>query len=103
MHAGTKKTYLDDAVRVKAFMPPPCKYAAHKEGSLMIKTKNTRDKSLMSKDKRRTLPVEIADYERRNKFPAPSAYKLSFSQMKGERLVGCFKYGEKRSPWVTEA
>jgi len=103
MWAGPKKTYLDDAVKVKAFMPPPNKYAIHKEGSLMIETTNTRDKSLMSKDKRRTLPVEIENYERKNKYPAPSAYKLSFSQMKGEKLLGCFKYEEKRSQFLTEA
>ena len=48
-------------------------------------------------DKRRTLPTDIADFEKKNKYPAPSAYKPQYSQIKGEKLLGCFKVLEKRS------
>jgi hypothetical protein len=97
MWKGPKKTYIDDECKLKAFLPAPSKYAIHKQGSLIVTTSNTRKDNCMSMDKRRTLPTDIADYEKKNKFPAPSAYNLQYSQIKGEKLLGCFKVLEKRS------
>ena len=91
MWKGPKKTYIDDECKMKAFMPPPTKYAVHKHGSLIVTSNNVRANDLMAKDKRRTLPTDIADYEKKNKYPAPSAYKPNHSQLRGERLLGCFK------------
>tara|TARA_B110000285_G_C14915992_1_gene510237 strand:+ start:273 stop:503 length:231 start_codon:yes stop_codon:yes gene_type:complete len=75
MWKGLKKTYIDDECKMKAFLPAPSKYAIHKQGSLIVTSCNTRKDACMSMDKRRTLPVEIADYEKKNKYPSPLSYK----------------------------
>lgn len=103
MWKGPKKTYIDDECKLKAFLPAPCKYAITKHGSLITTTQNKRRDSLMSKDKRRTLPTDIIDFEKKNKYPAPSFYKPNYTQIKGEKLLGCFKVLEKRSQFLTEA
>jgi len=97
MWKGPKKTYIDDECKLKNFLPAPCKYAIIKHGSLITSTKNGRKDSLMAKDKRHTLPTDIIDYEKKNKFPSPLSYKPEYSQIKGEKLLGCFKVNEKRS------
>jgi hypothetical protein len=103
MWAGPKKTYIDEECKAKAFMPPPTKYAIPDHNSHITKTHCKRLDSLLPKDRRRTVPSDIEDYEKRNKFPAPGAHKLNFSQLKGEKLIGCFKYKEQRSLFLIEA
>lgn len=64
--SGKKFTYLDDAVKAKSHVPNK-----FYETMLTIKLPG---KSNLDKQKRKLLSDEIADYERRNKFPAPNAH-----------------------------
>ncbi len=69
---GKKKTFIDDAVKEKAHVPP-AKYEIYSD---II---NVKRKSNLDKGPRNTLADEIVKYNKKNAFPAPVAYSPNHS------------------------
>jgi len=69
---GKKKTFLDDAVKEKEHVPP----AKYDIPSDLV---NVRRRSNLDKGPRLTLADEIANYNKKNAFPAPVAYSPNHS------------------------
>jgi len=59
-------------------------------------------KSNLDKDIRRTLPVEIAAYQKKNNFPAPSHYKAS-DKLTVENHKACLNFRDERKGFLDEA
>lgn len=71
---GKRRTYIDEEVARKKFVPPPIYEIAK---SLII----PGHKSNLDKGARKTLADDIAAYNKMNSFPAPNAHNPSFSQV----------------------
>jgi len=81
---GKKRTFIDEEVAKKKFVPPAIYEVAK---SLII----TGHKSNLDKGARKTLADEIAAYNKKNAFPAPGAHKPSHSLVHN-RLVACLSF-----------
>ena len=92
---GKKTTFIDDFVREKKHVPP-ANYNVM--GDMVIKG----HKSNLDKDIRRTLPVEIANYQKKNNFPAPSHYNAS-DKLTAESHKACLNFKDERKGFLDEA
>jgi hypothetical protein len=64
-----KKTYIDDIVKAKEFIPAPQSYET--AGTLLSK-----NRSNLSKGQRVTLAIEIEKDAKKNEKPGPGAYEV---------------------------
>lgn len=71
IHAGKRTTYIDDEIRNKKDVPS----ANYEVSGNLVSTK----KSNIDKAERKTMADEIASFEKRNKRPAPGAFKPDYS------------------------
>jgi hypothetical protein len=92
---GKKKTYLDDAVKEKAHVPP-AKY------DIINDIINVKRKSNLDKGPRNTLADEIALYNKKNPFPAPVAYSPNHSLVIPNEYA-CLKFKAERGSYLGDA
>lgn len=92
---GKKTNYIDDFIKMKKHVPPAYYNIM---GDMNIKG----HKSSVAKDIRRTLPVEIDNYQKKNNFPAPSHYKPS-DKLTAENHKACLSFKDERKGFLDEA
>ena len=95
IHDGKRQTYIDDAVKVKAFVPP-AQYTV--TGNLVTKG----HKSMLNKAERRTLADEIATFEKKNPIPAPNAFNPSHS-MVFKKNSACMNFKGEKVSYLSDA
>ena len=71
IHSGKRETYIDDEIRMKKGVPS----ANYEVTGDMVSNK----KSKIDKAPRKTMADEIASFEKRNKRPAPGAFKPEYT------------------------
>ena len=91
IHDTKKKTYIDDAVKQKAFLPPPYDVA----GSLINPKKNSN----LCKGVRMTLPLEIENLNKKEVKPGPGAYE----PQNKPRLLGAFNLKSEKVSFIEDA
>jgi len=92
---GKKRTFIDEEVAKKKFVPPPI-YDVMR--SLII----PGHKSNLDKGPRKTMVDDIQAYSKKNGFPAPNAHKPSHSLVH-TRLSACLDYKDERVGQLDEA
>lgn len=92
---GQKKTYIDDAVKEKSFVPP-AKYEVR--GSLADKS----TKSGMDKEPRRTPAMQVAATARKNNFPNPHTYKPDEKHTRKNHKA-CLSFKGDRTNFISDA
>jgi hypothetical protein len=84
IHEGKRTTYIDDAVKLKNFVPAATRYNVTQNMGSESK------KSGMPKGKRRLMTDEIATFQRLNPFPAPNAFKPDHTRI--QKKLGGISY-----------
>jgi hypothetical protein len=92
---GKKRTFIDEEIARKKFVPPPIYEIAK---SLII----TGHKSNLDKGPRKTLADDIASYNKKNGYPAPNAHKPSHSLVH-TNLSACLDFKGERIGQLDEA
>ena len=92
---GKKRTYIDDAVKEKAHVPA-AKY------EIISDIINVKRKSNLDKGPRNTLADDIANYNKKNSFPAPVAYSPNHSLVIPNDQA-CLKFKAERGSYLGEA
>ena len=87
MIKDNRPSFLDEAVKIKKFVPEPTLYEV--SGNLV----HAKKKSGLSKGKRIMMPEEIEIYEKKNQKPPPGEYN---PQLK-TKFLGAFNLKDKKS------
>ena len=69
-------TFVDYNVRAKAHVPAPNVYEL--SGSMVRKSKCTRQDGLFPKEFRETMPCSIEKFQQKNKYPAPNSFTPTY-------------------------
>jgi hypothetical protein len=93
VHNTKKKNYIDDAVKMKSFIPSPTIYEV--AGSLL----NPKKHSNLCKGIRMTLPLDIEKLSKKEQKPGPGAYEAT----KGPRLLGAFNLKSAKVTFIEDA
>ena len=72
IHPGKKTTFIDEAVKLKTFVPESSRYN-------VIKEMGSNTKADMAKGKRKLMTDDIANFQRLNPFPAPNHFKPDYT------------------------
>lgn len=91
IHDTKKTTYIDEAVKQKAFMPEPYDVA----GSLI----NSKKNSSLCKGVRMTLPLEIENLSKKEVKPGPGAYEPRSKT----HLLGAFNLKSEKVSFIEDA